>query len=103
MEDKIERDVQGYIGYVPKGDEVTRQLWTSRQYFNSFFFHFQEGQGRKTVWKIDNFRLVEVRDLSSFPMYKNKTLPSKGKKNGNGDRDRDKGGNAFMMMQEGIR
>ena len=23
MEDKIERDVQGYIGYVPKGDEVT--------------------------------------------------------------------------------
>ena len=44
----------------------------------------QEGLGRKTVWKIENFRLVEVRDLSSYPMYKNKTLPSRNgsKKNG---------------------
>ena len=56
MEDKIERNVQGYIGFMPKGDE--------------------EGLGRKTVWRIENFRPVEVRDLSSFPMYKNKTLNS---------------------------
>ena len=61
----------------------------------------QEGLGRKTVWKIENFRLVEVRDLSSYPMYKNKTIPSRNgsKKNGGEMRDvRDKT-SAFMMMQ----
>ena len=78
MEDKIERNVQGYIGFMPKGDE--------------------EGLGRKTVWRIENFRPVEVRDLSSFPMYKNKTLPSpRGKKQGMmGDKDKVK-----MMRSEG--
>jgi len=78
MEDKIERDVEGYIGFMPKDDE--------------------EGLGRKTVWKIENFRLVEVRDLSSYPMYKNKTLPSRNGSKKNGGEMRDKT-SAFMMMQ----
>ena len=75
MEDKIEREVQGYIGFMPKGDE--------------------EGLGRKTVWRIENFRPVEVRDLSSFPMYKNKTLNrGSGKKQGSKDKVK-------MMRSEG--
>ena len=77
MEDKIERNVQGYIGFMPKGDE--------------------EGLGRKTVWRIENFRPVEVRDLSSFPMYKNKTLNSqRGGSKKQGSKDKVK-----MMRSEG--
>ena len=44
------------------------------------------------MWKIENFKPVEVRDLSSFPMYKNRTLPggprSGGKKGGGGDKEK---------------
>ena len=76
MEDKIEREVQGYIGFMPKGDE--------------------EGLGRKTVWRIENFRPVEVRDLSSFPMYKNKTLDSKRGKKQSSSKDKVK-----LMRSEG--